>query len=66
MKDVENCKDTIDKKLPTLELMNTCYAIHKVFVRNRDLNPTKKYQYVSQFSYLRAMKFDKIMGDIIR
>ena len=43
MKDVENCKDIIDKELPTLELMNTCCAIHKVFMRNRNLNPTKKY-----------------------
>ena len=43
MKDIEICKGTIGKKLPTLELMNTYCAIHKVFVRNRDLNPTKKY-----------------------
>ena len=43
MKDVENCKGIISKELPTLELMNTCCAIHKVFVRNRDLNPTKKH-----------------------
>ena len=65
MKDMENCKGTIGKELPTLELMNTC-AIHKVFVRNRDLNPTKKYQNISRFLYLRGMKFDKIMVDIIR
>ena len=43
MKDVENYKGIIDKELPTLELMNTCCPIYKVFVRNRDLNPTKKY-----------------------
>ena len=30
-------------ELPTLELMNTCCAIHKIFMRNRDLNPTKKH-----------------------
>ena len=65
-KDVENYRGTIGKELPTLELMNTCCAIHKVLVRNRDLNPTKKYQNVSRFSYLRGMKFDKIVGDIIR
>ena len=40
---IENYSCTIGKELPTLELMNTCCAIHKVFVRNRDLNPTKKY-----------------------
>ena len=43
MKDDENCKGIIGKELPTLKLMNTCCAIHKVFVRNKNLNPTKKY-----------------------
>ena len=66
MKDAENCKGTIDKELPTLKLMNACYAIHKVFVRNKDLNPTKKHQNVSRFSYLKTMKFDKIVRDTIR
>ena len=66
MKDVKNCRGTIGKELPTFELMNACCAIHKVFVRNRDLNPIKKYQNVSRFSYLRGMKFDKIVGDTIR
>ena len=43
MNDVENYKIIIGKELPTLELMNSCCTIHKVFVRNRDLNPTKKH-----------------------
>ena len=43
MKDVENYKGTIGKELPTLELMNAYCAIHEVFVRNKNLNPTKKY-----------------------
>ena len=43
MKDIENYKGIIDKELSTLKLMNTCYAIHKVFVRNKDLNPAKKH-----------------------
>ena len=32
MKDIENCRGTIGKELPTLELMNACCAIHKVFM----------------------------------
>ena len=42
-KDVENCRGTIEKELPTLELMNICCAIHKVFMRNRIFNLTKRY-----------------------
>ena len=42
-KNIENYRGTIGKELPTLELMNTYCAIHKVFVSNRDLNLTKKY-----------------------
>ena len=42
-KNIQNCRGTISKELPTIELINTCCAIYKVFVRNRDLNPTKKY-----------------------
>ena len=65
-KNIENYRDIIGKELPTLELMNTYCTIHKVFIRNRDLNPTKKYQYISRFSQMRAMKSDKIVGDTIR
>ena len=44
------------KELPTLELMNACCTIHKVFMKNRDLNPTKKYKDVSHFFILEDYK----------
>ena len=49
MKDVENYKDIIGKELPTLELMNTYYAILKVFVRNKISTPLRNIRIFLDF-----------------
>ena len=59
--------DVINKELLTLELIGACCAIHKTFYEKLGSQPYEGTRwYVSSFSYLRAMKFAKIAGDIFR
>ena len=59
--------DVIGKELPTFELIGACCTIHKIFCEELRSNPAKKLDdRFLHFSYLRALKFAKIVGDTFR